>query len=274
MNPFKAIAIRLRDQGLAGFLPTKNNVSLRDLHPDRIAEEAEAQYHHRIAAQPLGPPPGYEDPSLSRRATATPGVSMPQEIREQYESLIGQPLNDQTRAQVQSITEHMNRQMHPSQAITANLNDYSRSNMSPVTTNASITREHPPLYSNNVTASSIQGDPMAITRFAGGTVPTPIARPCKDCANEITDNIYCGVCDRGPTHYDRPLGALPIIDRFISKDNRDYLYNEWKEKVTEKLKKQARQEILDEMKEEKKIYKKAKLGAIVRAAYPDIRHKC
>jgi hypothetical protein len=141
----------------------------------------------------------------------------------------------------------------------------------------SATREHPPLYNNSHRAAfPIQpvnpGDPMAVTSYpTGESLPRLTLSGCKGCANEITDNQYCGACDRAPISprdrgKERPLGALPIIDRFISKENKDYLYNEWKEKVAGKLRAEARQEILDEMKEEKKIYKKAMLGNIVKRA--------
>ena len=203
MNPFKAIAIRLRDQGLAGLLPTKNNISLRDLHPDRIGSEIQPNQSWPRTDGPYEE--GYEDPSISRRATATPGIPYPPDL--------GGPM--------------------PIQGVL----------------------------------------PVAgLQTFIGGSTLQPMNQPCKGCANEITDNIYCGACERSPA--DLRDKSLPIIDRFISKENQDYLYNEWKEKVTVKVKEQARQEFLDEMKEEKSIYRKARLGAIVRAANPDMRHKC
>lgn len=138
-------------------------------------------------------------------------------------------------------------------------------NAGTVPSNTSITREYPPLYTN-VQPVDPQGDPMALSAFVGGPVSHTATRSCNGCTHSITENIYCEACDRGIIHNNRPLGALPIIDRFISKDNKDYLYSEWKEKVTVKLKKEAMQEVLDEMKEEKKIYKKAMLGNIVKRA--------
>ena len=325
MNPFKAIAIRLRDQGFAGLLPTTKNraplggspsqrPSVRQPRQESTMRNefgVEVPVPEEYGVQPSEPwprddgphdstiPPGYEDPSVSRTATATPGIPYP------GESMLERELFRQA-----TIERYMGRGLPPEEAGEraairlqerfGTLSEHQRmrdaySGIRPltqaerdelfnagtgvhipnVTSNTSITREYPPLYHNDMPMRPIQGDSMAITNLPYPNSHATTGLSCNGCTHSITKNIYCEACDRGLIHSDRPLGAIPIIDRFISKDNQDYLYNEWKEKVTVKLKKEAMQEVLDEMKNEKKIIKKKTLTAIVkRTANPDMRHKC
>lgn len=295
MNPFKAVYERLRDEGIAGLLPTaKNRTSLRDLHPDNISDPMLPPGYEIQPDQPWprtdGPTPGIPYPGDEVTTSINP--DMPGALQREYyrQAAIQHHMEEGntpeeagrraairlqerfgTLAEQQRIRDaytgtrehftvsHMGQEIRVPGAVTANLNDYSGSNLS-------ATREYPPLYPNPM--RSIQGDPMALTSltsFTGGsTLSQPISRPCQGCANESTVNNYCEACDRAPKDpEERPLGALPLIDRFISKQNQDYFYNEWKTKAAHKIKEQARQEILDEMKEDKKILKRKVLKNIV-----------
>lgn len=326
MNPFKALAERYKEGGIAGLLggtpvtgPPSNRpvsrrrTSLMNLHPDNIDQPPSYDIQ---PDQPWprddGPiPEGYEDPSISRQATSTLGIPYPTsysfdangnvilvDAREEIHSNIAREAYRQT-----AIQHYIEEGLAPeAAAITAaervnerfgTLSDHQAQRdayealhtgppMPPVPPArtvglGSVTRSHPPLYHSEYssgTPMSIQpqepqGDTMALSHFPGvATTIQPSTRSCKGCAHCITDNIYCEACTISPRDYgeERPLGALPIIDRFISKENVGHLYNEWKEKAIEKLRKQVRQEILDEMKEDKKVYKKAMLGNIVKHA--------
>lgn len=183
-------------------------------------------------------------------------------------------------------------------ATRVNLNDYSGLSLS-------ATREHPPLYQNpmntrqnlvtrehmsvnhmgqeiRVPGRLTQGDPMAITNFIGGSSfqsSNSLSPPlCHDCTyvENTNPNWMCNHCNRSESNRGAESRSdVPIIDRFITTENKDYLYNEWKEKATKRIKKEARQEILDEMKNEKKIFKRNKLGGIIKySSAPDMRHKC
>jgi len=241
MNPFKAIVIRLRDQGLAGLLPTKNSTSLRDNIESRRRWSVGAQ-PQQTSIQP-SVPPGYEDPSLSRTATITPGIYYPGSPEHQRQR--------ETHVQLASLIANERAGIH------------SRgSNLSSVTTNNSVTREYPPLYDNPL-ATRAPGESMMPAYPSAIQALTPQCNGCKHSTIEEipTAEIGCRTCARSdfPVAVEDP----PIIDRYISFENHEQLYNEWKEKATKRIEKKIRQEILDAMKNEKRIIKKHVLKRVV-----------
>lgn len=289
MNPFKAIAIRLRDEGLAGLFPTKNRTSLRDLHPDNITSNTSEipTYETSYGVQPSepwprtdGPTPGIPYPGDEATTSINPDV--PGAIqREAFRQAAinhyaeeGRSPEEAGRLAAQRLQERFGTLAEQQRIRDA----YAGPPMPPVAPplrtlggGASITREHPSLQSNPYSSRTpmlqplnpnrVQGDPMALSHFVGAGLREPDVRLCGGCAHEATMNNYCGSCNVGHVDPERDK-SLSIIDRYISKDNQDYLYNEWKKKVSVKLKEQARQEILDEMKNEKKIFKRPAIRRI------------